>query len=231
MEEAPIIGIVCGLESERRALGLSADDGTGVGVSVAVSGARPAVAEAAARQMVDRGARVLASWGLAGGLDMRHATGDVVLPREVVGEGGGRWPMAEPPVNAPVPGARPPRLVGLEGVVFGPAEKKSLAVAAGASVADMESHRVATVGAEMGVPVIVVRAVSDNAGRALPQLAADAVGADGRPRIGKVLLGLLRRPTDLPALLRAGRDSAAAHAALSATAPAFLAALRAMAAR
>ncbi|MEL7138463.1 MAG: hypothetical protein AAFP67_05410, partial [Pseudomonadota bacterium] len=65
--------------------------------------------------------------------------------------------------------------------------------------------------------------------RALPRLAATAIGPDGHPRIGSVLLGLLRWPADLPALIHAARDSARAHASLSACAPVLAPALRRLA--
>ncbi|MEL6766375.1 MAG: hypothetical protein AAFP17_04290 [Pseudomonadota bacterium] len=211
-----IVGIVCGLESERQALGAAVLEDARI--AVAVSGARPAAAEQAASGMAESGARVLLSWGLAGGLDARHRSGDLVIPRAVVGEEGGQWsaaPFDFSPQDRVPSFATPARVVGLESIVFNASEKRSLAVASGASVADMESHRVARAGAARGVPVVVVRAVGDAHDRALPRLAADAIGADGRPRIGNVLLGLARRPLDLPALIHAAQDSARAHAALS----------------
>jgi len=83
---------------------------------------------------------------------------------------------------------------------------------------DMESHRVARVAAEAGVAALAVRAVGDPADWALPMLATRALGADGRPKIGAVAAGLLRRPGDLGLLLRVKRDTEAALATLSAVA-------------
>ncbi|MEM9764575.1 MAG: hypothetical protein AAF968_19070 [Pseudomonadota bacterium] len=212
---SPTIGIVCGLESERQALGpdILHDDR----IAVAVSGARPAAAEDAATALAEGGVRVLLSWGLAGGLDARHRSGDLVMPRVVVGEEGGQWSTAsvdfDPQDRVPSLSV-PARLVGLESIVFNADEKRSLAVASGASVADMESHRVARAAAAYGVPIVVARAVGDAHDRALPRLAADAIGPTGKPRIGHVLLGLARRPTDLPALVHAAQDSRRAHGAL-----------------
>ncbi|MEO1721892.1 MAG: hypothetical protein AAFR84_05765 [Pseudomonadota bacterium] len=231
MGTAPLIGIVCGLESERQALGPQILDDPAVVVTA--SGARPHAAEAAARAMAADGVRLLVSWGLAGGLDARHDTGDIVLPKAVVGEDGGRWEAAPLPLPPSTPNgeriAQTPRLVGLESIVFNPQEKRSLAVASGASLADMESHRVARAAEAHGIPLVVVRAVGDASGRALPRLAATAIGPDGHPHIGSVLLGLLRWPSDLPALIHAARDSARAHASLSACAPVLAPALRRLA--
>ncbi|MEL7173931.1 MAG: hypothetical protein AAFN05_13325 [Pseudomonadota bacterium] len=212
---SPTIGIVCGLESERQALGPDVLGDNRIAVSV--SGARPAAAEDAAAAMARDGVRLLLSWGLAGGLDARHQSGDLVMPRVVVGEAGGQWsttPVAFEPQDRVPSLSAPTRLVGLESIVFNADEKRSLAVASGASVADMESHRVARAGAAYGVPIVVARAVGDAHDRALPRLAADAIGPSGKPRIGHVLLGLARRPTDLPALVHAAQDSRRAHGAL-----------------
>jgi hypothetical protein len=78
----------------------------------------------------------------------------------------------------------------------------------------MESHHLARAALTARRPFAALRAVSDPVDRALPPLAADALGPDGRPRTGAVLAGLARRPGQLPALLAAARDSAAALAAL-----------------
>ena len=45
-------------------------------------------------------------------------------------------------------------------------------------------------------------------------LALDALGADGRPRLGKLLVGIARAPAGIPRLLRLGRDFHAARSAL-----------------
>jgi hopanoid-associated phosphorylase len=228
----PALGIVCGMVSEVRALGRWADDPL---IAIGISGARPGRAEVEARRLVAGGCRVLLSWGVAGGLDPTLVPGDLVIPAAVVAEDGGNWPVApdlRAAVTAGVPSPRRgegrgggPNLLGFERMVLSTAEKAALFERSGAVAIDMESHRVALVAAAAGLPVLAVRAIADPAGRALPALAARALGADGRPRIGPVVAGLLRRPGDLAALPRVRRDTAAALAALAGVAETLIPAI------
>ena len=225
-------GIVCGMVSEVRALGRWADDPL---IGIGISGARPGRAEAEARRLVAEGCRALMSWGVAGGLDPALVPGELVFPAVVVAEDGGSWPLSRDlraAVTAGVPSPRRgegqgggPTLLGLERMVFSAAEKAALFERSGAVAIDMESHRVALVAAAAGLPFLALRAIGDPAGRALPALVARALGEDGRPRIGPVVAGLLRRPGDLAALLRVKRDTAAALAALAAVAETLIPAI------
>ncbi len=231
----PSVGIVCGMVSEVRALGRWADDSR---IAIAVSGARPGRAEAETRRLVAGGCRVLLSWGVAGGLDPALAPGDLVIPGEVVAEDGARLPLSDAVIarlDRAIQTSEMPRssrgmaksgaILGLERMVLTVADKADLYQRTGAVAVDMESHRVALVAAEAGLPVLAVRAIGDPAGRALPALAALALGEDGRPRIGPVVAGLLRRPGDVAALLRVRRDTVAALATLTAVADTFIAAI------
>jgi hypothetical protein len=116
-------------------------------------------------------------------------------------------------------------LAGSDTLLLDPAAKAALRARTGAAAVDMESHRVTAIAAESRLPCFVVRAISDHSGRALPRLAATALDADGRPRLRAVAIGLLRRPADLPALLRAAHDSRLALTALGRAADACIPAL------
>ena len=221
----PSLGIVCGMVSETRALGKWIADPR---ISICVSGARPDRAEAKARRLVSEGCRVLLSWGVAGGLDPAQEPGDLAIPAEVVAEDGRCLPLSQTVIarlDRAVRAAEMPRssrgvtgtgaILGLDRMVPSAAEKAALFERTGAVAVDMESHRVARVAAEAGLPAVAIRAIADPADRTLPALAARALGGDGRPRIGPVALGLLRRPGELGALLRVKRDTDAALAALA----------------
>ena len=114
------------------------------------------------------------------------------------------------------------RIAGSDALLLDPAAKVTLRAHTGAAAVDMETHRIAAAAAQAGLACLAVRAISDPADRALPALAADALGPHGRPRVRAVALGLLRRPSDLPALLAAGRDSRAALAVLRRAADAVI---------
>jgi adenosylhomocysteine nucleosidase len=214
----PTLGIVCGMQSELHALGRWARDAR---VRVAVSGARPAQAETEARRLIDEGCRVLLSWGVAGGLDPTQIPGDLVIPTDAVGVDGRSWALSIGLFGAATAGVPPRawevggRLLGLDRMVLTLMEKIILHEKTGAVAVDMETHRVALVAAEAGLPILAIRAIGDPAGRVLPELVTQALGADGRPRFGPVIAGLLWRPGDLRALVQVKRDTDAALAALA----------------
>ena len=216
-----MLGIICGMASEVRALGRWAEDAQ---VRIGISGARPERAESEAKRLIDAGCRLLMSWGVAGGLDPEMQPGDLVVPSAVVEEGGGCWPLS-PELGEAAAAAMPSGfrwhdhgqgrcILGLDRMVPSPDDKTALFALTGAMAADMETHRVARVAAGHQVPALAVRAVGDPIDAWVPQLAAEALGEDGQPRIGAVAMGLLRRPWDLGALMRVKRETDAALEAL-----------------
>ena len=100
--------------------------------------------------------------------------------------------------------------LGSEAVIGNPDQKTGLFQSSGAAIVDMESHRLAMVAAETNLPFYVLRAVSDEAGQAIPASALSAVNDQGGTRALSVILGLMGRPGDLPALmgLKKGTDRA-----------------------
>ncbi|MFK7943483.1 MAG: adenosylhopane nucleosidase [Paracoccaceae bacterium] len=205
------IGIICGMVSEVRTLGRWVNDAR---VSVMVSGARPDKAEQMTQRLADAGARLLVSWGIAGGLDPALASGALVSAESVTTPDLSTYPLATKLLGSTSDGL----LVGSDVVVTSVAEKASLRARTGALAVDMETHKVAEVAAARALPCLAVRAISDPADRALPVLAASALNEDGRPRIGRVIKGLVRQPWELPCLVAAGRDSNRALATLRAAA-------------
>lgn len=199
------LGIICGMEAEAAALGPWRED---LNVSVRISGARPDRAEAQARDLATQGATALLSWGIAGALAPGWANGKLIRPAAVLAPGGKRYEVSLRPGTDGV-------LVGMDHLILEPAEKKGLRAASGALAVDMESHRVAKVACESGMQFGVIRVVSDPADRSLPKLAETALDEAGQPRFWHVLMGLMRRPRELPALIRAGQDSKNALAVLA----------------
>ena len=173
--------------------------------------------------MIDAGCEGLLSWGVTGGLDPALMPGDLVTATEVRREDGTALSAM------PVPGgARALRCLGADRMIVTLGQKAALH-GQGAGFVDMESHRAALLAAKAGLPLYVLRAIADPADRALPPLAANALGPDGSLRLGAILAGLARRPWSLPALWRLKRDSDAGLATLAVAAgtalPAILATL------
>lgn len=212
MTPAARVGIVCGLASEAAALGIP---------GVAVSGARPEMAEAHARRLAAEGALALLSVGLAGALVPGLAPGDLLVPARVVTKGGETFAADAALAEALGLGLDPRPLLGADTLVASPAGKAARHAATGAVAVDMESHAVARAAAAAAVRFLALRVIADPADATIPPAARASVRSDGSVDVAGTLLRLLARPQDLPALVALGRASAAAHARLRQLAPAL----------
>lgn len=105
-------------------------------------------------------------------------------------------------------------MMGSDTVIMSPRRKVNLHVENGAAAVDMESHAVAEVAADAGLPFLVVRAISDHAYSRIPKAIIGALGPDGGRRPLRVVFNLIGRPFDLPGLIRLQRGSATAHKSL-----------------
>lgn len=184
---------------------------------VAVTGAQADAGDALAADLA-RTCTCLLSFGTAGGLSADLRAGTSVVGRSVLSVGGGR--VASDPALLEFLTTRLATLrptvgdtVGVDRAAQTPADKAALA-ASGAAIVDMESHRLAAAAASADRPFAILRAVLDGPETAIPAFAATAIDAAGRPRIAPILTGLVRNPTELPALLRLGQASRRAHGAL-----------------
>ena len=86
-------------------------------------------------------------------------------------------------------------------------DKRALLRRTGAIAVDMESHVAARVAARHQLPFAAIRIISDTAGEALPPAALVGMASDGGMALGAVLISLARRPAQLPALIRTGRNA------------------------
>jgi adenosylhomocysteine nucleosidase len=214
-----MIGVVTGVRREAACLA-----GVPVDVRVACSGAREARAASEARRLADLGVVALLSFGVAGGLARDLRPGDLLVPDAVTTPDGTMFRPDPGWRSGLVDGLARVRpvigglLVGSSEAVASPTAKGELARRSGAVAVDMESVAVARVARERGLPFAVVRAIADPHDRELPAAAMAAVGPDGGVSIAGIVLGLLRHPGQLPALIRLSLDSAAGLATLSAAA-------------
>jgi adenosylhomocysteine nucleosidase len=208
------VGVVTGLRAEARCL-------RGLAVRVACSGGSAERARAEAARLVAEGAAALVSFGLAGGLAPELRPGDLLLPEAVLSPHGPSIPT-DPAWRGRLRslleagGLRTTgsALVGSERVVATVGDKRKLREATGAVTVDMESHAVAETAVAAALPFVIIRAIADPHDRALPQAALEALRPDGHVRVLAILGGVIRAPGQLTALLRLGRDAAAALATL-----------------
>ena len=199
------LGIVCGMEAEARTLGTLRDHDR---VIVTVTGGDAERVDRAANRFLNAGCIRMLSWGVCGGLDPRLAPGTPVMPDMVETLEGARYPLARhaalgPEAAAQAPGAL---MLGLDAPVMTADDRDALYHATGAVAADMETHRLARWGAEYAVDTLAIRVVADPAWRELPDYLDGVLDAQGRPRLGRVLGGLARRPGSLATLLGLARE-------------------------
>jgi len=211
------LGVVTGVLREAHCLQNGMDMAN---VMVRCAGARPEYAEKCATDLLAEGCSALISFGIAGGLAPALSAGQVVVADRVVTPSKREIPTSDnwrerlvsalPRNGTIVMGA----VAGSENIVLDPDAKQNMFSDTGAIAVDMESHRVALVAAEAGVPLMVVRAVCDAADQTIPRSAVGAINENGAPHYGKVIVGLCKRPSDLPKLMRLSKDSESAFASL-----------------
>jgi adenosylhomocysteine nucleosidase len=185
---------------------------------VVQSGPGAARAAEAAARAVDGGARLLVSWGLAGGLDPKLAPGSVVLPRRVLAQ------QSEP---VAVDASWHERLLALRDELVidsgdlltsrvaleSPDAKRSAAAATGAVAVDMESFGIAAVAARSRIPFVALRVIVDGVDDSLPGQAEQWIDERGGRRLTPALRAAVS-PRQWRALLTLAKRYRAARAAL-----------------
>lgn len=202
------------------ATGMTAEAGIarGPGVVAIAGGGDPARLALMLQAVLDRQARGVISFGIAGGLATGYAPGSIVLASAVHVDGqvlatDEAWTAR---LAGRLPRAYRGAIAGVDHAVASPAAKAALQRATGAVAVDMESHIAARLASLYRVPFAALRIVADPANRALPEAATVGMRPDGSMDAGAVMRALLRRPGDLPALIRTAMDAGAAFAALRA---------------
>ncbi len=162
------------------------------------------------------GACGIISFGIAGGLSPHLRPGDIVVANAAITAKGsfpacpawarsllGHLPQAH---HLPVFGADAPVLTTLE--------KECLWKGTGAGVVDLESGTAAEVAALYDLPYAALRIVLDPSTRAVPLSALAGARDDGKTDALAVIRALIKRPKDLPGLLRLAGDSRKANQSL-----------------
>ena len=189
------------------------------GVRAVAGGGRADLLEARLKAALE-GVDAILSIGLGGALDPALKVGDVVIATEVL-RPRRRWetdPAWRDQLLARLPKARLGPIYGSDDMVLNTLEKAKLRGRGGAVLVDMESHVAAKVAAGRGLPLAVVRIVSDTAGVSLPPAVLQGMNDDGGMNLMGVLGALARDPRQLPALIRTGRDADLAFKTLGAAA-------------
>ncbi|HUZ75123.1 MAG TPA: hopanoid-associated phosphorylase [Stellaceae bacterium] len=196
------------------------------GIEAVATGGDPERTAAAVERILATAASLM-SFGIAGALAPGLAPGTLLLPRRVVSEGTAitvdeAWRGRVDEALRAL-GLRPVAddILGATAIIAAPEEKARLHRRTGAVAVDLESHIAAVAAQRLSRPFMVLRAVADPAGFALPPAAAVGLDAAGRAALLPVLGSILRDPAQVPALLRLARHTRRALAALTQAAAAL----------
>lgn len=210
-DQLPVL-VVTGTRREAR---LARGRGRGL-IVLAGGGDADALARAIdARVARHGGIAGIISYGMAGSLMRGVLVGDVVIGTEVDGSVetpcDADWVAA---LAAQLPGARR-AIVYADGRLLATRGAKSkVGSSSPAACVDMESQVAAAAALRHGVPLAVLRVISDPHNVSLPPAVEVAMGEGGGLAVGAMLGSLLRQPGQLFALIRTLRQFARGFASL-----------------
>jgi adenosylhomocysteine nucleosidase len=182
---------------------------------IACSGAGPANAQSAARQLISQGATRLLSWGCAAGLDALVKPGDLVMPARLIDADNNEitvapeWHRSCLQALQQIPGENAVRIhtgaiVESRNLISSSNEKSQLHSRTKAVALDMESAAIATVARAHQIDFLALRAIADPATMDLPKAIGYSLNDQGNIRLNKLLFFLLRHPLELSGLIQLG---------------------------
>jgi hopanoid-associated phosphorylase len=189
--------------------------------SVAVSGMGQEAAGRAAERLAASGIRGLMSFGYAGAIRPGLRRGTLLIAEDVQDDQGtsfpcdAAWRQALRGALAGHADVTAGSFLSVGTVVSSPQEKARLAAGSRSPAVDMESAAVARVAGRHGLPFLTLRAIVDEAHHAVPKAASAAVDAQGRSRPWRIVLPLLRQPSQIKGLLMLARGARAADRSLA----------------
>jgi len=178
---------------------------------IAVAGAGSDNATAAAEALIARGVRRLVSWGCAAALADGLRPGALVIPQAVIHADGARTSFATPWQSQllaclqPVAPVCTGPIAECDGIVASAEAKRNLHRTTGAIAADMETGAVARAAQRCGLPSLTIRSIVDTVSVTIPRSAQAALDGDGEIVVSRLLLQLLRSPSEILPLLDLAR--------------------------
>lgn len=170
------------------------------------------------------GARAVFDWqpdicitaGLAGSLREEHRIGQILAARDIIELESGRTIGADPALlqrTESCGAVLVERLLTSSEMILSAEGKKRLSTMAAA--VEMESFAVAAEAVAKRIPVIAIRAISDEANEDLPMDFSSMLDETGNVKKSEIARALARSPHKLPALVRLGKNSRTAAANLA----------------
>ena len=170
-----------------------------------------------ASDLAEDGCELLISFGVAGALDPSLFPGDLIAPDRVLAADSSLFETSVDQLKSHF-GSRVDfksgPIFGSKKLIATAAEKQSLHNSTAAIAVDMESLAVATAACDYELPFLVIRAISDLANQDLPTAVLQAIDDQGNTHMGAIILELIKKPQELPDLMKLAGNSSKAFATL-----------------
>lgn len=188
----------------------------GEGVRAIACGGRPDVLRRELIGALDHRVGGIISFGICAGLSPDLPSGTCIIASEIVTPdervpAEGAWAMR---MRRILPDAIEGPVAGVNSMLRNGGEKSALYARTGALAADMESGIGAETAQRHNLPFACLRCVADEAVSDLPDVAIVALRANGTIDPAAVISSLIRRPSQIPALIRLAGESRSAFAGL-----------------
>jgi len=207
------VSVVAGLDCIVAVTGLAFEARLAGCVAVVSDGVRtPALLQKA----ISSGVRGILSFGVCGGLSPHLAPGQWVVASSILLGEEAHFPHQQwsQRLSAMLPRSIQGPILAVEQLVASAKHKPELYARTGAIAVDMESHFAAKVAAAHNLPFASCRVVIDPAHRRLPPAALLNLRPGGAIDLRAVVQSVIRRPGQLPDLLRLAIDAFRAQSAL-----------------
>lgn len=204
-----MIVAVTGLRREARIV--AGDD-----VRAIACGGRAGVLRRELNGALDYRVHGIISFGICAGLSPDVSPGACIIASEIITPDGHfpadcAWAIR---MRGILPDAIHGPVAGVNSVLRNGAEKSALHARTGAFAADMESGVGAEIAQRHNLPFACLRCVADESVSDLPDAAIAALRENGTVDVAAVFGSMIRRPSQIPALIRLARESRIAFAGL-----------------
>lgn len=188
----------------------------GEGVRAIACGGRADVLKRELNGALSHRVRGIISFGICAGLSPDVSPGACIIASEIITPDGhlpadGAWAMR---MRKLLPDAIYGPVAGVDSVLRSGTEKSVLFARTTALVADMESGIGAEIAQRHNLPFACLRSVADHAASDLPDAAIVALQENGTIDVAAVIGSLIRRPGQIPALIRLTHESRSGFAGL-----------------
>lgn len=186
-------------------------------ISLYVSGMGADRARTAAWKLINSGFNALISWGIAGALAADIEPGSLILPETILSAQGKVYPTATKWRNSIIKHLRDcpgdiylGQLSDSMHVLTHGSEKYRIRQQTDALAVDMESAAIAETAWQNQIPFLAIRAISDSSTMPIPDAATRFTDPYGEVRMLRLMLYLLKRPAEIPAMMTLARGFRAA---------------------